>query len=376
MTRTDTTGAGTGAKQSGQPAASVRIESVTKKYGGTVAVDGVSLDIAAGEFVSLLGPSGSGKTTLLMAIAGFERPDGGRILVGGRDVTGLPPHRRGFGVVFQRYALFPHMSVRDNVGYALRMRGRPLGERNRAVDEVLELVDLGGFADRRPDQLSGGQAQRVALARALVYRPPVILFDEPLGALDRKLREQVQLEIRRLHRELGLTMIFVTHDQEEALVLSDRVAVLSDGRIEQFDRGAELYHRPRTEFVAGFLGRTNSFDATVAGRDGDTVTVAVGGRTVTGHAPDPGPLAEGGACVVTIRPEALRLVPAGTDGGLTGTVAELVFSGPTTTARIDVDGRPLLVQGLSGDPGFDVREGDRVAVAVPPGAARVFPGRR
>ena len=249
-----------------QPQADVRLESVTKAYGDVVAVDGVDLDVPAGEFFTMLGPSGSGKTTTLRLIAGFESPDEGRILLKGTDVTGDPPYSRDVNTVFQDYALFPHMTVGENVAYGLRIKKVNRSERVKRTTEVLELVRLGGLLDRKPSQLSGGQRQRVALARAIVNHPQVLLLDEPLGALDLKLRQDMQTELKRIQQEIGITFVYVTHDQEEALSMSDRVAVFKDGRIEQIGSPAEIYEHPQTEFVAGFVGVSNLLERTLNGQ--------------------------------------------------------------------------------------------------------------
>jgi putative spermidine/putrescine transport system ATP-binding protein len=237
--------------------AALRLHGVRKSYGQVVAVDGIDLTVDEGEFFTLLGPSGSGKTSLLRLIAGFERPDAGRIELGGRDVTNLPPHLRETNTVFQDYALFPHMTVGDNIGYGLRIKHVPVGERRKRVERALQMVRLTGLDKRRPNQLSGGQRQRVALARAVINEPEVLLLDEPLGALDLKLRQEMQLELKRIQKEVGITFIYVTHDQEEALTMSDRVAVMASGSIEQIGSPVELYERPATEFVAGFIGISN-----------------------------------------------------------------------------------------------------------------------
>ncbi len=252
-------------------AVDVRLVGVRKSYGDVVAVDGVDLEIATGEFFTLLGPSGSGKTTTLRLIAGFERPDAGRIELRGVDVSGKPPYERDVNTVFQDYALFPHMTVAENVGYGLRVKRVPRSARKRRVEEALNVVRLPGLGNRKPIQLSGGQRQRVALARSLVNRPQVLLLDEPLGALDLKLRQEMQVELKRIQRavsEVGITFVYVTHDQEEALTMSDRLAVFNNGRIEQVGAPAEVYERPTTEFVAGFVGVSN-----VLVRDGRRFTV-------------------------------------------------------------------------------------------------------
>jgi putative spermidine/putrescine transport system ATP-binding protein len=242
--------------------ASVSLRGVTKTFGDVVAVAGVDLDIAPGEFFSMLGPSGSGKTTMLRMIAGFELPSSGTVLLKGRDVTRLPPFDRDVNTVFQDYALFPHMSVAQNIAYGLRVRRVPKPERNRRVDEALASVRLEEFGTRRPHQLSGGQRQRVALARALVNRPAVLLLDEPLGALDLKLREEMQVELKAIQQQVGITFIFVTHDQQEALTMSDRIAVFAEGRIEQVGTPTEIYERPLTQFVAGSSARRTSWRPT------------------------------------------------------------------------------------------------------------------
>ncbi|MFL5895387.1 MAG: ABC transporter ATP-binding protein [Thermoleophilaceae bacterium] len=246
----------------------VALIGLRKVFGDVVAVDDIDLEIPRGEFFTLLGPSGSGKTTTLRMIAGFERPDAGRIELAGRDVSGLPPYERDVNTVFQDYALFPHMNVSENVQYGLRVKGTARAERRRRAQEALELVDLGAFGGRKPIQLSGGQRQRVALARAIVNSPRVLLLDEPLGALDLKLRERMQVELGRIHEQLGITFIYVTHDQDEALTMSDRIAVFDGGRIEQVATPSELYEHPASEFVAGFVGTSNVLE-----RDGRRFTV-------------------------------------------------------------------------------------------------------
>jgi putative spermidine/putrescine transport system ATP-binding protein len=248
--------------------ADIRLDGLRKEFGEVVAVDRVELEVARGEFFTMLGPSGSGKTTTLRLIAGFELPDAGRILLAGRDVSRDPPYARDVNTVFQDYALFPHMSVADNVAYGLKVRRVPRRECKQRVEEALETVRLTGFGGRRPAQLSGGQRQRVALARAIVNRPQVLLLDEPLGALDLKLRQEMQIELKRIQREVGITFVYVTHDQDEALTMSDRIAVFKHGRIEQVGPPAEVYEHPRTEFVAGFVGVSNLLE-----REGRRISV-------------------------------------------------------------------------------------------------------
>ena len=246
----------------------IRLTSLRKTYGDVVAVDSVDLEVAQGEFFTMLGPSGSGKTTTLRMIAGFEEPDAGAVELAGEDVTSVPPYDRSVNTVFQDYALFPHMSVADNVEYGMRVAGIDSSERARRRDEALEMVRLGDYGDRKPSELSGGQRQRVALARSIVNRPKVLLLDEPLGALDLKLREQMQVELKQIQTEVGITFIYVTHDQEEALTMSDRVAVFNEGRIEQVGPPAEVYERPENDFVSGFVGTSNALE-----RDGKRFTV-------------------------------------------------------------------------------------------------------
>jgi putative spermidine/putrescine transport system ATP-binding protein len=246
-------------------AAGIHLQGITKSYKGQPVLHGLDLDVAPGEFVSMLGPSGSGKTTTLKMIAGFEEADSGRVTLGGRDMTGTPPERRNIGVVFQNYSLFPHMNVGANVGFPLRMRGIPKTERQDQIRRALDLVELGGYEGRGPRELSGGQQQRVAIARALVFEPQVLLMDEPLGALDRRLRAVMQMEIKALHERLGLTVVYVTHDQEEALAMSDRIVVFNAGRIEQVGTPREVYRTPATLFVADFLGDSLSVSCTVGG---------------------------------------------------------------------------------------------------------------
>jgi len=310
----------------------VRLAGVVKRFGGMVAVNGIDLQIVRGAFFSLLGPSGCGKTTTLRMLGGFEEPDEGTIELGGNDVTGIPPHRRNVNTVFQSYALFPHLDVFENVAYGLRRRrvGKP--QIDEHVREMLRLVDLPGLERRRPGQLSGGQQQRVALARALVNHPQVLLLDEPLGALDLKLRKQMQLELKRIQREVGITFVYVTHDQEEAMTMSDRIAVMRSGNIEQVGPPEEVYEHPATEFVAGFLGASNLLRGTVNRRENDrvVVTLASGERVVAPAGLEPS--TPGGAIRVGVRPEKIRIAPgsaASEDGrnAISGVLREATYVG-------------------------------------------------
>jgi putative spermidine/putrescine transport system ATP-binding protein len=319
----------------------IRLSGLRKSYGVVLALDGIDLEVRAGEFFTLLGPSGSGKTTTLRLIAGFERPDEGRVELAGEDVTGRPPDERNVNTVFQDYALFPHMSVGDNVAYGLRVKKVPRAEREQRVAEALAMVRLDGYQARRPSQLSGGQRQRVALARALVNRPRVLLLDEPLGALDLKLRQQLQVELKRIQSEVGITFIYVTHDQDEALTMSDRIAVMDGGRVIQVGAPNEVYDEPESDFVAGFVGVSNLLELPVQAVDGGTATLKLGDRdSVTTTA---GGLRAGQTAIVTIRPERISIA----DGGrrtadqmchASGTVRESLYAGPMTRFVVALDG--------------------------------------
>jgi putative spermidine/putrescine transport system ATP-binding protein len=327
-----------------QPAAIVAFRGVNKTYDGRVrVVRDLDLEVRRGEFLTLLGPSGSGKTTTLMMLAGFEAVTTGAIEVEGRSVTHLPPHKRDIGMVFQNYALFPHMTVAENVAFPLQVRKVPAAEAKARVERALAMVRLGGFGDRRPAQLSGGQQQRVALARALVFEPRLVLLDEPLGALDRQLREQMQVELKRLHAELGVTMVYVTHDQSEALTMSDRVAVFSEGVVQQVAPAAELYEAPTTAFVAFFVGESNRLEGLVAARDGAEVVLRLaGGEMVRAHAVQP--LAPGAPAVLSLRPERVRIgaVAEGCANRLTARVTELVFLGDQIRGHAAIPGGELV----------------------------------
>jgi len=288
------------------PDVDVSLDGVTKRFGDVTAVDGITLEIEQGEFFSLLGPSGCGKTTTLRMIGGFEEPSGGTIYLGGGDVTNLPPYRRNVNTVFQSYALFPHLSIFENIAFGLRRKKVGKSEIDRRVKESLELVDLPGFETRKATQLSGGQQQRVALARALVNRPRLLLLDEPLGALDLKLRKQMQLELKRIQQEVGITFLYVTHDQEEAMTMSNRLAVMRHGRIEQLDVPERVYESPATEFVAGFLGASNLLEGQVLDRSGEFATVQVIGASAL-SVPTARLDGQGSMVKVGVRPEKIRL---------------------------------------------------------------------
>ncbi|GEP07958.1 polyamine-transporting ATPase [Methylobacterium oxalidis] len=349
----------------------VRIRDVTKSFKGHVAVDRLSLDLEPGTFFCLLGPSGCGKSTLLRLLAGFETPDSGGILIDGSDVTGLPPHRRPVNMMFQSYALFPHMSVARNVAYGLQGLGLGRAEMAERVATLLRLVRLEGFSERRPDRLSGGQRQRVALARALARQPRVLLLDEPLGALDRGLREETQEELRALQRRLATTFVVVTHDPAEAMTLADGIGVMEGGRLVQIGTAADLYERPASRFVAGLLGDVNLIDGRLGPRiaDGEVVVeVGFGPIRATGSG---GPLAPGDPAVVAVRPE--RIVLLADEGeGAAGTVAEATFLGDRIRRQVRMrDGALLRVSSpIATDPRFGI--GADVRVGIPPDAAVVL----
>ena len=318
----------------------VRLEGVSKRFGDVVAVDEIDLEIGAGEFFTLLGPSGCGKTTTLRMIAGFEQPTAGRILIEGDDVAALPPHRRPTNTVFQSYALFPHLSVGDNVAFGLRRKKVAKDEIESRVREELERVGLAGEINRRPNQLSGGQQQRVALARALVNRPKVLLLDEPLGALDLKLRKQLQIELKRIQTEVGITFVYVTHDQEEALTMSDRIAVMNRGQVEQVAHPEEVYDRPASSFVAGFIGVSNLMPGRVERVDGEQAVVALdAGIEVEAESNGLGP---GDPCYAVVRPEKLQITRAddGREPGpsVAGTVESSLYLGTATQIVVRLAG--------------------------------------
>jgi len=306
----------------------VRFEGVARRFGDTAAVDGVTLDIAEGEFFALLGPSGCGKTTLMRMLAGFEAPDEGRILLVGEDIAALPPHRRPVHMMFQSYALFPHLSVAKNVAFGLRQQRLPKAEISARVDEMLALVRLEGLGARKPDQLSGGQRQRVALARAIAPKPRILLLDEPMAALDRKLREETQLELMALQRRLGMTFMIVTHDQDEAMVVADRMAVMRDGRIEQIGAPRQVYDRPASRYVAQFIGEANLFPEGPGWR--------------------------------AVRPEAMAISLWPSAGARAGTIAEIAYFGDRTRYVVQADGAKVVVSRGNVGPVLDLSVGDSV----------------
>lgn len=346
----------------------VLLADVEKWYGSAAGVRQLSMHLRAGEFVTLLGPSGSGKTTTLMMIAGFVEPDRGSIRIGIRDVTRLPPQHRGIGVVFQQYLLFPHMTVAQNIAFPLAVRGVKRQEIRRQVLEIMDLVGLEGLGERRPHQLSGGQQQRVALSRALVYRPPVLLMDEPLGALDKKLRDQLQTEIKRIQRQLGLTVVYVTHDQEEALVLSDRIGLMRDGSLEQLAPPPELFDRPASKFVADFLGNSNFLRGTVSNieRDCALVQLEEGGRLLARRSE----IATGERVSAAIQPGRLRICEPGSgfveaevlDATYVGSITRVLVCVVASAARLRID-----IPGTSTPP-----IGSKVGVAVLPEDVALF----
>ena len=343
----------------------VGLTSVRKSFGDVQAVDGIDLEVGSGEFLTLLGPSGCGKTTTLRLIAGFERPDSGRIELDGNDVARVPSYKRPVNTVFQQYALFPQLSVERNIGYGLKHSGIDKAETARRVREMMELMEIPNVGDRQPRQLSGGQQQRVALARALVMQPKVLLLDEPLGSLDYKLRKSMQFELKKIHREVGTTFIYVTHDQEEAMTMSDRIVVMSQGRIEQAGPPSEIYDEPRSAFVADFVGDTNLLPGTVASVNGSAVQVDLGSvGTISATAADP--VSAGQSVTVSIRPSDIGLDHA---AGGPVEVRDAVLAGGYVEVKMDVDGRDLVAHVSRID---SVAPGARVAIEVDSARARVF----
>ena len=354
----------------------LRVDSVSKYYGSQAAVDDVSFALEPGTFLTMLGPSGSGKTTTLSMIAGFTAQDRGSITVAGRDISSVPPHKRGIGVVFQNYALFPHLTVEQNVAFPLEMEGMRRREALAKAREALEMVELGNRAKHQPRQLSGGQQQRVALARAVVFEPPLLLMDEPLGALDKRLRTQMQIEIMRISRNLGSTVVYVTHDQEEALVMSDLIAVYNNGSIEQIGSSRDLYETPRTRFVADFIGESVLLPCADFG-DG-----TCGGSGWRGDAPSRAAFTPQGRGVLVLRPEDLALVPeddgsaAGAEraNSISGIVTDVIYVGSALISLVEAgDGRELEVRTPRSEAALAVRRGDRVRVSWSPESAVIVP---
>jgi putative spermidine/putrescine transport system ATP-binding protein len=360
------------------------LRSLRKSFGSAVAVDVVDLEVRRGEFLTLLGPSGSGKTTTLRMVAGFMAPSGGSIEIDGRDMTRVPPYRRDVGMVFQNYALFPHMTAAQNVAFPLRMRGRPKAEIERRVADALNLVKLGDLGGRYPRQLSGGQQQRIALARAVVFEPRLLLMDEPLGALDRKLRKSLQLEIIHISRQLGATVLYVTHDQEEALMMSDRIAIFSAGRIEQLGTGDDLYDRPASLFVADFIGESNILRGTYEadGADGGWMTRGTSRLRIGRAAAERSTLESGSASALVVRPERIQIVeegaePKSEENVVDATVGDVLNLGPDTRYELMLDGgqRVSVREPRSGE-GRAREHGDRVRItwAVDDGLLVADPG--
>ncbi|HEY6836691.1 MAG TPA: ABC transporter ATP-binding protein [Gaiellaceae bacterium] len=351
----------------------IRLEELTKKFEDVVAVDAIDLHMPPGEFFTMLGPSGCGKTTTLRMIAGFEQPTSGKIVLDGNDVARVPPHKRSVNTVFQNYALFPHLDVAANVAFGLKYKRLSKEERRRKVRGILQLVQLDGFEERKPAQLSGGQQQRVALARALVLTPRVLLLDEPLGALDARLRKDLQVELKAIQKDVGVTFVFVTHDQEEALTMSDRMAVMNHGHVEQAGSPREIYEEPRTSFVAGFLGVSNLLDAE-AGADGGACVLKIGERTFRA---EQGATEMRGAVKAMIRPERIELEPHGASGDnrLPGLVERAVFLGGSHEVHLRIVGGELLKATVSnnGRPlSFELAEGSSVTLHLPPSGLRVL----
>jgi putative spermidine/putrescine transport system ATP-binding protein len=342
---------------------------IRKSYDGeTCVVDDLDLQVRRGEFLTLLGPSGSGKTTALMMLAGFERPTDGRILLAGRDIARLPPHKRDIGVVFQNYALFPHMTVAENVAFPLKVRRRPRAEIEAEVNRALSMTRLEALAERRPGQLSGGQQQRAALARALVFNPALVVMDEPLGALDKNLREQMQQEIKTLHVSLGLTIVYVTHDQSEALTMSDRIAVFQQGRVVQLAEPREVYERPGTLFVARFLGENNCLPARFLFTDGPFARFELSrGQEVLCQPPTG--LPRGGSALVVVRPEDVRIARDGDRWRLAAEVASVVYHGDHVRIALRLAGGEALSMKGAPAAAAQIRPGDRLNVSWPPDAA-------
>ncbi|MDE0307806.1 MAG: ABC transporter ATP-binding protein [Albidovulum sp.] len=353
----------------------VEIQSAVKKYGRFTAVDSLDLTVSGGEFVTLLGPSGCGKTTTLRMVGGFVRPTSGRIRISDEDVTDKPPQKRKVGFVFQNYALFPHMDVARNVGFGLRMANRERSEREKRVAEILSMVRLGHLSDRMPSQLSGGQQQRVALARALIIQPSVLLLDEPFGALDKQLRDHMRVELRELQRSLGISTLFVTHDQDEALSMSDRIVVMSEGKAAQLGSPSEIYERPNSKFVAEFMGHSNIFDCLVEDVSKDGASISLNGVGFFTNSPS---ARKGSRMTAMIRPENIEFADSGEkrgDATVAATVAGMEYLGSTVQVTLSLEAGISLVArqtNTESATGSKLRTGQNVAVRIPPEAVRLL----
>ncbi|MGV1871552.1 ABC transporter ATP-binding protein [Agrobacterium rosae] len=352
----------------------LEIKGIKKQYGPVVAVQNVDLQVERGEFLTFLGPSGSGKSTTLYIVAGFEDPTAGDILLDGKSILSTPSHKRNIGMVFQRYTLFPHLSVGENIAFPLKVRRLPKATINAKVKEMLRLVRLEGFENRKPAQMSGGQQQRVALARALAYDPPILLMDEPLSALDKKLREEIQHEIRRIHQQTEVTILYVTHDQEEALRLSDRIAVFSKGVIDQIGTGPELYADPRTRFVAEFIGDSNFLSCDLVSTSSGRATVALGSQAIVSQIPVHGDVKLGAKAALMLRPERMRLSRIQTENSFPVTVNDITFLGNNIHVSTELStGEPLSVRLPFGHEAITgLSRGENVHIAFDPEAAHVF----
>ncbi|MDA0701940.1 MAG: ABC transporter ATP-binding protein [Proteobacteria bacterium] len=359
-----------------EPTYKLQTRDLRKTYGSVIALAGTNISVPEGEFLTLLGPSGSGKTTMLMLIAGLLQPDSGELWINGRLSTYMPPNKRDIGMVFQNYALFPHMSIAENIGFPLRMRKIPAADIRKEVQRVLDIVQLPDVGERRPSQLSGGQQQRIALARCMVYQPPIILMDEPLGALDKKLREQLQLEIRNLHQKLGITVLYVTHDQEEALVMSDRICLMNEGEIEQLGSPDDLYFRPETVFAADFLGESNILQSKVTGVSSDVVTLE-GPAGASIKVEPRGEIENGRQIKFMLRPENIRVLKDGETRAnvLTGRVLDVILVGQVTKYYAALsDGTEVIATELTrrgGRTGHN--QGDEIRFGFEPDAAVLLP---
>ncbi|MBX3567486.1 MAG: ABC transporter ATP-binding protein [Rhizobiaceae bacterium] len=352
----------------------LQIRNIRKQYGDVVAVRDVELDIAKGEFMTFLGPSGSGKSTTLYILAGLQEPTSGDILLEGRTLLDTPSHKRNIGMVFQRYTLFPHLSVGENVAFPLRVRRKPKAEIDATVSRALKLVRLEGFADRMPAKMSGGQQQRVALARALAYDPPVLLMDEPLSALDKKLREEIQFEIKRIHQETGVTILYVTHDQEEALRLSDRIAVFSQGEIDQVGTGTELYAEPRTRFVAEFIGDSDFLKGRVERAGDGRADIRLGNGFMVSAVPTHGDAGPGRDVALMLRPERISLFRAEKPRSLAATVRDVTFLGNNTHVQAETETREQVAIRLpfGHESAAGLQSGNAVWLGFDPSSARAF----